>query len=165
MVRICCQSCVTLVLLFFVSGCGGDGRPSLVPASGTVTLNGEPLAEAQIGLQPMGIEGYERPSRATTDAQGKFTIGTYGADDGLPEGSYRVTVVKKELLTKIPEGFAGEDMSQLGPVKYKWIVPMQYSDPENSGLSVEVTASGMTPDVIALEGEAEVSGGVQANEP
>ncbi|MEZ6131032.1 MAG: carboxypeptidase-like regulatory domain-containing protein [Planctomycetaceae bacterium] len=160
---LCCFLTITLVS---ISGCGG-GRPSLVPAVGTVTLNGEPLEGARVGLMPVGIEGYERPSTATTDAQGNFTIGTYGKNDGVPQGTYTVTVVKKELASKLPKDFNSEDLTDAGPVKYKWITPMLYGDPESSGLTVEITSDGMSPDQIALTGEPEMEivGGKSANEP
>lgn len=165
--------CISLRVLFpalsvlVFAGCG-DGRPTLVPASGSVTLNGEPLEGAQVGLQPIGIEGYSRPSRATTDASGRFTVGTFDKGDGIPEGSYRVTVIKKELVSKLPEDFNSENPADAGiPIKYKWITPIVYSEPEESGLSVEVTSSGMVPETIALEGEPEfeVMGARDANEP
>jgi len=143
---------LTSGLLF---GCG-DGRPSLVPVSGKVTLNGAPIEGALIGFEPDGIEGYNRPSISTTDSGGNFVVGTYDKADGMPVGKYKVTVLKKEVLGKLPENFNSEDTAaNVQPVRYQWTVPRKYTTSADSGLTVEVTSSGMTPAEIALSGEAE----------
>ena len=154
-----------LCLAASVSGCG-DGRPSMVPVSGSITLNGEPLAGATIGFQPQDIEGFSRASNATSDGQGKFTVGTFGKDDGMPEGKYLVTVAKTEAMGELPDGYNEEEPeANERPVKMQSVVPLMYSNPEESGLTVEVTSDGMQPDTIALEGDPEVIGGRRRNEP
>lgn len=147
--------CFATVLLLN-AGCG-DGRPTLVPVTGTVTLNGQPVDGALVGFEPQGIEGYNRPSIATTDAQGKFVVGTYDKADGMPKGSYKVSVLKKDPIGKLPENFNTEDTAaNPQPVKYQWTVPQKYSSTADSGLTVEVTSDGLNPSTIALTGEAEV---------
>ncbi|MCX7400115.1 MAG: hypothetical protein NT138_20790 [Planctomycetales bacterium] len=152
--------------ILLLAGCG-DGRPSLVPINGTVTLNGTPVEGAQLGFEPQEIEGYSRPSMAITDAQGKFTIGTYDKADGIPAGSYKVSVFKRDVVSKLPENFNSEDTaSSVVPVTYKWAVPQKYSTTLDSGITVEISSSGMKPDTIALTGEAEVqTSGPAANAP
>ncbi|MCA9050747.1 MAG: hypothetical protein KDA89_18540 [Planctomycetaceae bacterium] len=152
--------------LALLTGCG-DGRPALVPVTGTVTLNGDPVEGAQVGFEPQDMGDYSRPSIAVTDQQGQFTVGTYGISDGMPVGMYKVSVFKKEAVGKLPENYNSEDTeSNPEPVRYQWTVPQIYSTTAESGLTVEVTADGMTPDTLALTGEAEMeesAGG--ANEP
>lgn len=152
--------CFRLLALFLtsglLSGCG-DGRPSLVPVSGKVTLNGAPIDGALIGFEPDGIEGYSRPSISTTDSSGNFVVGTYDKADGMPAGKYKVTVFKKEVVGKLPENFNSEDTAaNVQPVRYQWTVPRKYATSTDSGLTVEVTSAGMNPAEIALSGEAEV---------
>ncbi len=71
----------------FVAGCSGTDAPALAPVSGTVTLKGAPLAEAQVTLVPekgpvaMGI----------SDLEGKFKLKT-GSLDGAVVGSGKVAV-------------------------------------------------------------------------
>jgi hypothetical protein len=154
------RSCLRLLLLLLplgaLSGCG-DGRPSLVPVSGKVTLNGAPVDGALIGFEPEGIDGFNRPSIATTDSSGNFVVGTYDKADGMPTGKYKVSVLKKEVVGKLPENFNSEDTAaNIQPVRYQWTVPKRYATSIDSGLTVEVTSSGMTPAEIALSGEAEV---------
>lgn len=153
--RLCFKLPVLLMALGSFAGCS-DGRPSLVPVSGKVTLNGAPLAGALIGFEPDGIDGYNRPSISTTDSSGNFVVGTYDKADGMPAGKYKVTVLKKEVVGKVPENFNTEDTAaNVQPVRYQWTVPRKYSTSADSGLTVEVTSSGMTPSEIALSGEAE----------
>ena len=59
-------------------GCGAGG-PAVVPVSGTVTLDGKPLAGANVSFQPTGDGKTDKPgvgSAAVTDAAGKFTLKT-----------------------------------------------------------------------------------------
>ncbi|MCA9048218.1 MAG: hypothetical protein KDA89_05790 [Planctomycetaceae bacterium] len=153
---------VCLLVLF---GCG-DGRPSLVPVSGSVTLNGEPVEGAQVGFEPQDMGDYNRPSVAVTDAQGNFTAGTYGTSDGMPVGTYRVSVFKKEAVGKLPENYNSEDTeSNPQPIRYQWTVPQMYSTTAESGLTVEVTSAGMNPDTLALTGEPEMEESSGGNDP
>lgn len=142
-------------------GCG-NGRPGLVPVSGTVTLNGEPVADADVYFQVLEVSGdYNRPSNGKTDAQGKFTIGTYGKEDGVPVGKYRVAVIKKVLQGNPDDVNWEQPDASAKPIKYIWETPQKYADPQNSGLTVEVTNDGMSPPTIELsgtKGEVEVIG-------
>lgn len=158
--RVFKESELRYLILFFgtcaltLAGCGGDGRPSLVPVEGTITLNGETLAEAQIGFLPVDQGDYKRPSNAISDASGKFRIGTYGKDDGIPVGKYKVTVTKVEMMGEPPEGFNPEDPAASSrPTKQKRIVPIEYSDPNESGITVEVTSEGLQPATIDISSD------------
>lgn len=133
------------ILAVWTPGCR-DGRPALIQATGTVKLDGKPLAGAIVSFQPVaqGTDGFLRPSSAVTDAEGKYAPGTYGEKDGLPAGKYRVAIQKRE-----PVGTAGSQSSE--PAKYQWITPRRFADPNSSGLEVEVTSSGLEPAVFDLE--------------
>jgi hypothetical protein len=69
-----------------LTGCGGGG---LVPASGTVTYQSKPIADANVIFTPKG-EG--RAATGITDASGKFVLGTEKTGDGAMPGEYRVSV-------------------------------------------------------------------------
>jgi len=131
-------------------GCG-NGRPGLTPAVGKVTLNGEPLADALVFVQPVqtSAEGFRRPASATTDAQGVYQLGTYDKGDGVPPGKYEVGVIKKINIGKQRE--PGDERPDPPGAKYQWIVPEPYSHPESSGLTIEVTSSGITPETLELK--------------
>lgn len=71
-------------LLLGVAGCGGERFP-VAPVSGTVTLDGKPLADARIGFEPRRIG--DKPnagpgSYAKTDAQGRYELTTLTGESG-----------------------------------------------------------------------------------
>ncbi|MCA9049690.1 MAG: hypothetical protein KDA89_13235 [Planctomycetaceae bacterium] len=145
---------VLLLTVGALTGCGGADRPSLVSVKGKITLNGAPLEGALIAMQldPPDPQ-YKRPAQARSNAQGEYIPATYGDAEGVPVGKYRVAVVKQE----IPEGYNTETPeANTTPVKY--ITPFRYSDADTSGITVEVTSAGLSPEVIALEGEPEMIG-------
>jgi hypothetical protein len=79
-----------------VAGCGGDSRPSAVPAGGKVAFRksvvpagalvvfhpANPATEKQIGGKPF----------AKVKDDGTFALTTYAEGDGAPPGDYGVTV-------------------------------------------------------------------------
>ena len=149
---------VCLICLAFLAtlGCGGDGRPSLVPVTGTVLLNDEPIEGAQLTFTPDNHKGgYGRPSSAVTDASGQFSPWTYAPGDGLPPGKYVVTITKQQ-----PETLRGEPLDEemvgSSPYQIRWLIPQVYSEIESSGLAAEVTRSGLEPSEFRLEGTSRV---------
>jgi hypothetical protein len=134
-----CAFAITLALpvLLLLPGCGSSG-PEVVPVSGQVLVDGQPLTT--------GIQGYVRVmpegARAATgniDPQtGRFSLTTWKAGDGCVRGTHRVTVHMTEMVG--PEAVS--------------LIPERYSDPAESGLTV--TIDGPT-DSLAIE----ISGPVQ----
>jgi len=57
--------------LIMVAGCGGGEAGDLVPVTGSVTLDGEPLDNATVTMQ---VEGAPRVFTGQTDATGTFEI-------------------------------------------------------------------------------------------
>jgi len=72
--------------LVILAGCGGA---KLVPAEGTITLDGKSLPNAVITFTPSDGKGAD--SVATSTAEGKFTLFTRGKAGAMP-GDYKVTV-------------------------------------------------------------------------
>lgn len=116
-------------LFLFVVGCG-DGE-GLVPAEGTVTLDGTPLPGAKVDFVPQSAEGI--PATAETNAEGKFEIRTPQGKRGTKPGSYKVVVTKKNL----PPGY-NPDQGAYDPNELKELVPLPYSDPEKTTLTATV---------------------------
>lgn len=106
---------LALIAVFTSGGCSRptvDGRPALVPASGTVLYQSKPVEGATVLFIPVD-HGYAATGR--TDANGKFQLRTYEPDDGAAPGKFTVTVKKFEIL--FPPG-GGEIERQLLPEKY-----------------------------------------------
>src|SRR5262245_19465673 len=86
--------------LIFVSGCGSGGKPppklgELVPLTGTVTMDGQPLAQATVRFHPTEESGFHG-CQGTTDENGKYKLETDIGDGKMKEGAlpghYQVTV-------------------------------------------------------------------------
>jgi hypothetical protein len=88
------SSSVVITLLLVIGttfvGCG-KGGPSLVPVTGSVTVDGKPANGATVIFHPTDKEMKLIPA-ATTDEGGKFKLAT-SAREGAPVGSYDITVV------------------------------------------------------------------------
>ncbi|WP_165247440.1 carboxypeptidase regulatory-like domain-containing protein [Paludisphaera soli] len=85
-----------LLLAACASGCGeaDPSRVPLVPATGRVTVGGEPAADLEVRFRPA-----DDPESldalvpfARTDAEGGYVLGTYEEGDGAPAGRYKVTL-------------------------------------------------------------------------
>lgn len=141
-------------LLILASGCGGSGRPNLVEATGTVKLDGKPIEQAMVSFMPdpETATDYKRPSIAVTDANGKFTLGTYDKTDGAPKGKFIVVIQKREPVGKLPDNYDEEQPEKFN-VRYRLVVPRKYSNPKTSGLRAEITSSGIEPAVFELKSD------------
>ena len=139
--RVAFAACCALVLI--AAGCGkGKKGPTfdLTPVAGTVTLDGKPLADADLGfyLQGTAPQGYYG-SGAKTDADGKYVLKTGDALGAVP-GQYKVTVSRlvgadgAALVTE--EGMDAEQLKMMGSAKES--IPPKYSDLEKTELTITV---------------------------
>ncbi len=134
-----------LILVSFGCGAEGPGGPErlpTVPAAGVVTYQGKPLANASVSFQhTSGVV----TAGGKTDSDGRFTLSTYGENDGAPAGSYRVTVAVNAVQEIEPGVLAPEP-----PGGFKSPIPDKYANPDTSGLEVEIPAEGTTDLKIEL---------------
>ncbi|HMO35757.1 MAG TPA: metallophosphoesterase, partial [Gemmatales bacterium] len=81
------------------------------PATGTVTLNGKPLENAEVIFyykvppeEQAKAKGAQviRSSDGITNAQGDFTLSTYTLADGAPKGEFIIAVVPFKTRTGLP---------------------------------------------------------------
>jgi hypothetical protein len=81
------------VIALTVSGCGGPPAPLMVPVTGKVLNNGQPVTAGAIYLHPDAANSYQndKPS-SLLQTDGSFTIKTYPFGEGVPPGQYRVTL-------------------------------------------------------------------------
>jgi len=82
-------------LAFFgLIGCGSDpdSAVTLVPVTGTITLDGKPMANAQISFIPEATNAASTAGGDTTGPDGNY-LAQYRGRNGLSPGKYRVTVV------------------------------------------------------------------------
>lgn len=135
-------------------GCGGrdPNLPKLEPVSGTVTLDGRPLANASVTFVPSGTT---RGTGATgvTGPDGKYTLMSRG-EPGVPAGDYRVVVSKLVL----PDGSDFPLDADVPPIESnaREMLPPHYSDEAASNIAKTVPEGGGIID-IQLERTSEQS--------
>jgi hypothetical protein len=117
-----------------LAGCGGDGRPELVPVAGVVLIDGQPLKHGVVQVVPAGA----RAAHGKIDANGRFELTTFEPNDGCVPGRHTVAVVANESI---------DGSSQ------RWHAPKRYMDPATSGLEVTVNAEGSNDLPIELSWE------------
>ncbi|QDU40967.1 hypothetical protein Mal4_53300 [Maioricimonas rarisocia] len=134
---------LTLVLAtLLLAGCGGSdsGAPRLHPVSGTVTYNGEPLANAQV---TMIADNGGTVAVGQTDGTGAFTVTTKG-EPGAVTGQHKVAVVAMEdggSGAAPEEGSEDYALMMAGETPQpKSRIPEKYSDVTKSGLTASVEA-------------------------
>jgi len=100
-----------------ITGCGGkdDVGPSLTPVSGTVTLDGEPLPDADIVFHFKGSkpEKYVGAS-SRSDSEGRFQVKS-GKQLGIIPGRHKVTVARSnsDAQPEVPEKYSSLDTTDL----------------------------------------------------
>lgn len=124
-----------IVVITAALGCGSDApkgpeKLSTTPVDGVVTLNGKPAAEVSISLHHS--EGKVAP-RGISDKDGKFSIATYGKNDGAPAGKYKVTAAK-DMTKEISPGV----LAPPPPGGFKSDIPTKYESVNTTDISVEI---------------------------
>ena len=128
-----CRPFVALTLLLVAATGCGPARPSRVPVSGQIVVDGEPLttngnATAFVQFVPTGT----RAASGEIDTDGRFELTTFGDEgggDGCVPGTHTVAITVYE---------------QLSPTARRWLIPKQYSNRKTSGLSVTVNEATKT---------------------
>lgn len=146
---------VTSLLMIASGGCGRSDRPNTVPVSGKVTLDGVPVEGASVMFRP---EGPGRPGTALTDANGIYSLSSYGEpNDGAVPGIYTVAVIKiggpgaSALAGAAPpqadpnalstiDGTSEANAAKVPETEY--FVPRKYTDPATSGLKLTIPDGG-----------------------
>jgi hypothetical protein len=107
-----------LVFLAVVIGCG-DGRPTRVLVSGTVTIDGAPVTRGSIKFVPE--KG--RPSSGEIGPDGRFTLTCYDGNDGALPGKHRVQVDGNRAISEM---------------KAEIFTPKHYADFRTSGIEIVI---------------------------
>jgi hypothetical protein len=136
------------VVLALASGCTGmegdeqaEGPDfaNLVPVSGVITLNGEPLQGAVITFLPKAWS----PGLGETNAKGEFTVSSSNRP-GIAPGDYKVAISLLLSPEGVPQG-VGPRSSLTPPqslVAAKEILPREYTDLGSSKLTATVKPKG-----------------------
>lgn len=130
-----------LLLAPLLVGCGKSG-PALSPVSGRVTLDGQPVNEAQVVFQP---EKAGSPSYGVTDKEGRYELGYKRGQNGALTGAHTVRI---QMDTEVLDD-AGK------PMMRAQLIPPRYN--KDSALRQEVRAGGANKIDFDLKSEANSS--------
>jgi hypothetical protein len=122
-----------LVLTVACAGCGSKSSAGTV--RGKVLLDDKPLATGTVVTLPSSGRG----ARGTI-SNGDFELGTTGDRDGAVVGTHKVAIVARE-----PSQGVGAEATP-----GKLLVPQRYTDPEASGLTIEVKAGEVATPTLKL---------------
>lgn len=134
--------------LILCVGCGSaevdkftSKRPKTFPVSGTVKLNGQPVAGATVifAPDPAGTPNSIAAS-AVTDASGNYSLRAYPPVKGAVPGKYKVAISKMELPPSAATGPNAHDAPPPPPLKS--LIPENYADPKKSGLTADIPEGG-----------------------
>ena len=87
-----CRLVVVLALTFALVGCGSD-KPKMVACTGKVTHNGKPVTAGSINFFPDAANSFQKDNPSSIlQLDGSFTAKTFPWGEGIPPGTYRVTL-------------------------------------------------------------------------
>jgi hypothetical protein len=132
-------SCVLGCGLLFLLGCQKATKSALVPVSGTVRLDGKPLARATVTFIPDGAtKGFG--SEAVTNEAGEFRLKSRRTGDGAVAGTYKVTISKRLMPDGSEPVFDDKTTAITSPAKET--LPPTYSTREKTTLTATVPEGG-----------------------
>jgi len=123
-----------LICQVFCVGCAGESGPELVPVTGTITLDGQPVQHAVIRFLPDASQGTKGPiALGVVDSSGRFSLTSPGGREGVIQGHHLVTIICEEQAEReVSEGV----FEMVGD---KCHVPSHYASEKTSELTAEVT--------------------------
>lgn len=146
-----CCSFTAAMLTLLLTGCtGGEAegvREQVYRASGRITMEGAPVADAIVSFSP---KGSQPAATGRTNANGEYTLTTYSGEDGAAAGDFVVLVVKSPKPADADPDAAhdaeGPDgamhAAQPGEDESASELPARYKSKEESPLEATVTPDG-----------------------
>lgn len=146
---------VSVCMIFLVLSLGCQTRergniPRTAPVSGTVTLDGKPVAGAGVVFVPTGTPAYG--AYAMTDSAGRFTLKCSETVKGAVPGNYLVQVTKVVPVTDNSQTVTAEEAEHEAQIKRRFssesdetknVLPEKYASAKTSGIEVTVPAEGI----------------------
>lgn len=128
------KSSLVLIPLFLI-GCGGgpNDTPETAEVSGVVTLDDEPLPDAEVVFQPEN----GRPSQAVTNEKGVYTL-KYSKDiNGAKIGKHTVRIKTGKIISK--DDGTEEKIPEKVPEKYNAKTTLEVEvKPENEPINFDL---------------------------
>lgn len=119
-----------LLFVGFGSGCGEE-KPKIVNYSGKVIHQGKGVTAGSIYFFPDVANGYQKDNPSSMlQLDGSFTAKTFPFGDGIPPGTYKVTLAP-QLAGRLNAAF--------------------YSDPEKTPWKVTIPETGLADQILEVK--------------
>lgn len=140
-----------LSLCALLLACSPNQHPELRRVSGTVTLHGEPVADATVAFCN---DASARFATGRTDQHGRFTLTSYNPGDGALPGEHQVVVTKIEASDDENLNLSMDEALQARPRKHRpqQLLPPEYASRDTTPLVVSVSEEGEEDLLIELSG-------------
>jgi hypothetical protein len=153
------------------AGCSGNGL-HLAKVHGKVTYKGEPVRKGTVFFMPDESKGtVGPPAVGTITTDGSYVMSTETAGDGVIVGAHRIGITgvdDKPLSSEAgptpegdPQGYMkakakdaaasragrvekGDTFTDRGGVKWRYLVPKKFTNPEESGIIAKVESGSNT---------------------
>jgi len=123
-----------LLLLILFSGCADSG-PAMAPVTGTVTLDGKPLANGAITFEAKG----HRPANGKIKDGEIVEVYTRNPGDGAPVAFHKVAIFalkpEGDTTTSNPGESTNTGENYMGTGS---LIPARYNNPETSKFTADV---------------------------
>jgi hypothetical protein len=127
-----------------VGSVGCNRGPEIVPVTGKVLYNGQPLQFGSVTFQP--VRG--QPARGEIQSDGTFELSTFRPGDGAVVGAHKVKIACYE--SQNPAAVKGPGEQSLG----RSLIPAKYTLLDQSGLTADLRSENSEPFVFELTGPA-----------
>jgi len=149
---------IVLISLLLICGCQPrDPRAkNLVRGQGQILLDGAPLAGATVAFRAVPENAFPYSSIGVTDEKGEFTVRTFLPNDGIHPGQYRAMVIAQVQINALSAEEIDRREAAGLPIPnavFRSLIPERYSDPDTSGIVVDIPDRGDRNIVINLQSE------------
>src|SRR5262245_53787444 len=104
-------------MILLPAGC--NKGPKIVPISGKITIDNQPLKTGVIMVYQSGY----RPASATIQSDGSFTFQTLANNDGCLLGEHPITVMSNKIIS---------------PSKTEFYIPQRYGDINRADTKIKI---------------------------
>ncbi len=148
-----CMVLGTCLLALACFGCAQDG-PEIAGVEGTITMDGEPLADASVVFIPEN----GRPAGAATDSSGHYVLTFTAGREGTMPGKNKVQISTAADPSETPDGEPVPARPETIPMKYNAQTTLEFTveaDKKNiANFDLESGGDLAAPDDM-IEGDAE----------